>query len=83
MLCDLKKIVMKNSGKKKMVAFSSLAMILGECSTIHSLPLCVCVCVRACVRACVRVCVCFEVEISSHTLIPLFVPGSIHNGSAS
>ena len=25
----------------------------------------------------------FEVEISSHTLIPLFMPGSVHSGSAS
>ena len=25
----------------------------------------------------------FEVEISSGTLIPLFVPGSVHSGSAS
>ena len=26
---------------------------------------------------------CFEVEISSTTLIPLFTPGSVHSGSAS
>ena len=25
----------------------------------------------------------FEVEISSRTLIPLFMPGSVHSGSAS
>ena len=25
----------------------------------------------------------FKVEISTRTLIPLFVPGSVHNGSAS
>ena len=45
----------RNNGS--MVAFSSLARILGECSTIHSFTprlrvLCVCVCVR------VRMCVC-------------------------
>ena len=31
----------------------------------------------------VFVVVCFEVEISSHTLIPLFRPGSVHHSSAS
>ena len=25
----------------------------------------------------------FKVEISSHTLIPLFMPGSVHSGSVS
>ena len=25
----------------------------------------------------------FEMEISLHTLIPLFIPGSVHSGSAS
>ena len=29
------------------------------------------------------VCLFLEVEISSHTLIPLFMPGSVHSGSAS
>ena len=47
-----------------MMAFSSLARILGECLTIYS-P---------------RVLfffffVCFKVDISSRTLIPLFMPG--------
>ena len=40
------------------VSFSSLARISGECSIIHSPP--------------AHFCVCFEVEISSRTLIPLF-----------
>ena len=48
------------------VAFSSLARILGECSTTHLPPA-----------------LFFEVEISSHTLISLFRPGSVHSGSAS
>ena len=51
----------------QMVAFFSLARILGECSNIHSLPvLCF-----------------FKVEIRSHTLIPLFMPESVHSGLAS
>ena len=67
------------------VAFSSLARILEESSTIHSLPapfffsgffFCVCVCVFFFVFF-------FEVEISSRTLIPLFMPGSVYSGSAS
>ena len=49
------------------VAFSWLAKILGECSTIHSPP----------------EVVFFKVEISSRTLSPLFMPGSVHSGSAS
>ena len=44
------------------VAFSSTARFLGECSTIHCQPALLFVCV-------------FKVEISSHTLIPLFRPG--------
>ena len=51
------------------LAFSSLARMLGECSTIHPPPvffLFLC-----------------EVVISSRTLIPLFRPGSVHSGSAS
>ena len=54
------------------VAFSSLERIFGECSIIHSLP------------------ALFEskkkkskMEISSRTLIPLFMPESVHGGSAS
>ena len=49
-----------------MVAFSSLARIWGECLTIHSLP--------ALWKK-------KEVEISSQTLNPLFMPGLIHSGS--
>ena len=50
------------------VPFSSLAMIWGECSTIHSSA----------------VLLFFsKVEISFHTLIQLFRPGSDHSGSAS
>ena len=48
------------------VAFSSRARILGECSTSHSPP----------------ALFFFYVEISSRTLIPLFRPGSVHSGSA-
>ena len=50
------------------VAFSSLARILGECSTIHSLPT-------------LFFFFFFEVEISLRTQIPLFMPGSNHSGS--
>ena len=49
--------------------FSSLARILGECLTIHSLP--------------VLFFFFLVVEISLHTLIPLCMPGSVHGGSAS
>ena len=45
------------------VAFSSLARILGECSTIHTLPALFCFCF-------------FEVEISSCTLMPQSVHSS-------
>ena len=51
------------------VASSSLAKILGECSTIHSPP--------------ALFFFFFRVEISSRTLIPLFSPGSVHRGSVS
>ena len=50
------------------VAFSSRAMILGECSTIYSLHVFFFF---------------FEVEIKSRTLIPLLRPGSVHGGSAN
>ena len=50
------------------MAFSSLARILGECSTIHSLP---------------ALFFFFLVEISSRILIPLFMPESVQSGSAS
>ena len=53
--------------------FSSFARIFGGCSTIHfRLHFVV-----------VVVVVIVEVEISSHTLIPLFGPGSVHSGPAS
>ena len=52
------------------VAFSSLARILGECLTINSPP--------ALVKKKL-----FKVEISSRTLIPLIRPGSVHSNSAS
>ena len=48
-------------------AFSSLARILGECSTSHSPP--------------ALFVLFFEVEISSRILIPLYKPGSVHSGS--
>ena len=50
-------------------AFSSLARILGECSTIRTMP--------------AFSWWLFEVEISSLTLIPLCRPGSVHSGSAN
>ena len=63
--CDvsstLKNIVLE------VVAFSSLARILGECLTIHT-P-----------SVLFFVVVFFTVEISSCTLIPLFRPGSVHS----
>ena len=46
-------------------AFSSLVRILGECSTIHSLPV---------------LFFFSKVEIASCTLIPLFMQGSAHSG---
>ena len=49
------------------VAFSSLLRILGECLIIHSLPALFVVVV--------------EMWISLRTLIPLFMPESVHNGS--
>ena len=52
------------------IAFSSCARILGECLTIHS-------------YLHFFSCFCFKVEISSHTLIPLFRPESVHIGLAS
>ena len=52
----------------KMVAFSSLLRISGECSTIHPQP---------------ALFFFFLVEISSRKWIPLFRPGSVHSGSAS
>ena len=57
----------KRAGVGEMVAFTSLARILGKCSTIQSMP----------------APFFFEVEISSRTVIPLFMPGSVHSGSAS
>ena len=57
-------------GNSQMVvgALYSLARIWGERSTIHSLP---------------AFFFFFKVEIRSNTLIPLFMPGSVHSGSAS
>ena len=52
------------------VAFSSLARILGECSTIHS-PLALFFFSF------------FKLDFSSCTLIPLFMPGSVHSGSVT
>ena len=49
------------------VAFSSLAKILGECSTTESPS---------------ALFFFFEVEISSRTLVILFMPGSVHSGLA-
>ena len=49
------------------VAFSSLARILGKCLTIP----------------CLRFFFFFKVAVSSRRLIPFFMPGSVHSGSAS
>ena len=55
------------------VAFSSLARIWGKCSTIHSPP----------ALYFFSFFFFFDVEISSRALIPLFMAGSVHSGSAS
>ena len=56
--------------------FSSLAKILGECSSIHS-PTAILIFLHLCTPPPQ------EMEISSRTLIPLFMPGSVHSGPAS
>ena len=53
-----------------MVAFTSFARIWGECLTIHTQPV-------------LFFFLFSEVKISSHKLIPLFMPGLVHSGSAS
>ena len=60
---------------RTMVTFSSLARIWGECSTIHSAP--------EFFYLLLLFCLFFEVEISSRTLIPTFMPESVHSRSAS
>ena len=54
-----------------LVAFSSLARIWGDCSTLHSPPVLLVVDVAG------------EVGISSRALFQLIMPGSVHTGSAS
>ena len=49
-----------------MLVFSSLARILGECLIIHSL---------------LALFFFFKVDISLHTLSPLFTPGLVHSSS--
>ena len=58
-----------------LLAFSLRARILGECLTIHSPP--------ALFLFGVGFFFFLIVEISLHTLIPLFRPGSVHSGSMS
>ena len=80
------------------MAFSSLARIFGECSTIHfppalflllllpllfPLPLLLLLLLRRRLLLPLLLLLLSEVEISSRTLIPLFMPGSLHSGSAS
>ena len=71
-----------------LVDFSSLARILGECSTPVEQAL-VALAYEDFGKMFDRLfpaCVFFfffEVKISSRTLIPLFMPGSVHSGSAS
>ena len=55
---------------RALAAFFSLARIFGECSTIRSSPA-------------LLLLFFFKVKISSCTLIPLFMPESVHSGSAS
>ena len=62
-------------GVRVVVAFSSLARILGECSTF--IPACAFFLLSS------SFFFFFEVEISLKTLIPLFMPGSVHSGSAN
>ena len=57
------------------VAFSSLVRIRGECLTIYSLP--------ALLKKIFFYVVVVEMDFSSCTLIPLFMLGSVHNGSTS
>ena len=89
------------------VAFSSLAKIWGECSTIHSppalyfiylfiylfhfgrmfdhlFPVCALfyLFIYFILGECLTI-IYFEVEIRSRPLILLFMPGSVHSGSAS
>ena len=66
-----KAVVGPVTGYLVVVATSLLAWIWGQCSTTHSLP------------ALFVVVVVFEVEVSSRTLIPLVMPGSVHCGSAN
>ena len=61
------------NGMVVVVTFSSLARIWEVCSTMHSPPELFFFFFFSF----------FEVEISSRTLITLFMPGSIHNGSES
>ena len=69
-ICDITWDQKTQTGQKSMVVlFSSLARILWECLTIH--------------YSSVIFFFFFEVEISSSTLIPLFMPRSVHSGSAS
>ena len=80
------------------VAFSSLARIFGECSTIHfppalflllllpllfPLPLLLLLLLRRRLLLPLLLLLLSEVEISSRTLIPLCMPGSVRSGSAS
>ena len=57
------------------VAFSSLARILGECSTIHSPP--------SLFLSFFLSFFLFKVENRLHTLIPLFRLGLVHSGSVN
>ena len=60
-----------NTNHKVVASFFSFVRILGERVAIHSL------------RALLFFSYFFLVEISSCTLIPLIMPGSVHSGSAS
>ena len=60
------------------VAFSSLAMIWGECSIIRSPSA-----LLLLLLLLLLFFFFFKVKISSRKLIPLFRPGSVHSGSAS
>ena len=61
----------RNTAVMVVVALSSLARILGECLTLHAPP------------ALFFFSSFFKVEISWLSLIPLFMPGSVHSGLTS
>ena len=66
------------------VAFSSLARILGQCWTTYSLPaLIIYLFIHSFIDlSLLCVCAFFKGQISSRTQTPLFMPESVNSGSA-